>query len=173
MALRYQGLLAWIHKHATALFRADIGFQLLAVVLTGALLIFGVAASLNLDVGQCQRVDHGTGLAKGLILAVAALVGAGAGRLLARVRFEIRRELQGPPVRSAPIPWWIHGVAFAFLVVAAGLLGYETWAVLNFGHPPPITSYVRCAAFHHTVVAPLTAGGVGLLLGSWLWYPTR
>jgi hypothetical protein len=60
-----------------------------------------------------------------------------------------------------------------FLVVAALVLGYETWSVANGWSPPPVTSYVRCAAYYHPFISAGTVATIGFVLSSWLWYPPR
>jgi hypothetical protein len=61
----------------------------------------------------------------------------------------------------------------AFLVLATVLLGYETYALANSLSAPPITSYVRCAAAYSAGLSAIAGFAVTLLLGNWLWYPTR
>jgi hypothetical protein len=162
----------WCTGRPAALYQVERVLHVVAVVLTLYVLVEGITTVWSLDVNQCNQIDRNhVSEVRGLILAGAALGGALIGRFLARLRFEVRGKLNGVQPQTNP-PAWIHACLFAFLVVATLLLGYETWAEMNFSSPPPITSYVRCAAYYHTIVAPLTAGGVGLLLGNWLWYPT-
>jgi len=60
-----------------------------------------------------------------------------------------------------------------FLVLAALLLGYETYALVNSASAPPITEYVRCAAATSPTLTAVAAFAVALLIGNWLWYPTE
>ncbi len=67
-----------------------------------------------------------------------------------------------------------------FLTGMACVIAYETYALLMNGNPPPITSYVRCAAADHAFLPERLAGLpadvaaflAGLLIGNWLWYPS-
>ena len=60
-----------------------------------------------------------------------------------------------------------------FLVVAALVLGYETYSIVNHWSPPPVTSYVRCAAHYHPWISAGTVAGIGYVLSNWIWYPTK
>ena len=55
----------------------------------------------------------------------------------------------------------------------AGLLASNRAPDSDSAQAPPITEYVRCAAAHYPALAAVAAGAVSLLLGNWLWYPTR
>lgn len=142
-----------------------------AVIATLVLLVGGTVAAWNVTVTKCDQIQAGN--SRGVILAVATILGAIVGRVVAYVRYQVRLELNNGQHGKASVTPLVNVGVFAFLVIATALLLYETWAVANFSHPPPITSYVRCAAYYHQIVAPLTAAGIGFLVSNWFWYPTR
>jgi len=80
-----------------------------------------------------------------------------------------------PKPETSPIIAAVVGIALmVFLVFATVLLGYETFAVVHpGGDPPPITSYVRCAAADNPWVSELAAFILSVLLGNWIWYPSN
>lgn len=143
-------------------------------VTAGLVLMFGFAIfrALGADVTKCSTklsADSTTGLVLGLI----ALAGFGTGRLLAMARKWIHET---PPVRDSDVVRTGGPLQFglaAFLVLAAVLLGYETFALTNSANAPPITEYVRCAAGYSTTLSAIAGFAVSMLLGNWIWYPTR
>ena len=44
---------------------------------------------------------------------------------------------------------------------------------LGFGNVPPITEYIRCAAGTEPWLSGIGTAAISVLLGNWLWYPTR
>ncbi len=155
------------------LFR-KVEIAVLAGVTIGLVVLFGFAVirAFGADVTKCSTkvsADSTTGLVLGLI----ALAGFGTGRLVAMARKWID---DAPPVRDSDVVRTggaLQAVLAAFLVLAAVLLGYETYALANSVNAPPITSYVRCAAANSPGLAAIAGFFVSLLLGNWLWYPTR
>lgn len=148
--------------------------MLLAAVTLGLLVIFGtaIAHAFNADVTRCatrSSADSRTGF----VLAAIALAGFGTGRLVAMARKWIH---QAPGIRGQDhvrTGGPLQGALAAFLVVAAILLGYETYALTNSVSAPPITEYVRCAAATSSTLVGIAAFAVSMLVGSWLWYPTE
>ena len=152
------------------------GVELVLLVATtvGLAAVFGlaIAHAFNADVTKCASrgaVDSRTGL----ILGGVALGGFACGRLVAMgrkwvndapvIRDQDRVRTGGP----------LQGALAAFLVLAAFLLGYETYALANSASAPPITEYVRCAAATSPTLTGVAAFAVALLIGNWLWYPTE
>jgi hypothetical protein len=147
----------------------------LTLIAIALAVLFGVAMlhAAGADVTKCANrtaADSATGLR----LAVVALLGFAAGRLVAMARKWIR---QGPDdardhdeVRTGGL---LQGALAAFLIVATLLLGYETYALANAVAAPPITEYVRCAAANSPTLVGIAAFGVSLLVGNWLWYPSK
>jgi hypothetical protein len=162
----------WARRHAQGIYRVEKGVHVVTAAAALYLLVAGTMAMWNMNVAQCDRIQPDS--LRGWILAAAAIGGALLGRFVARLWYEARLELNRGS-RRVPLvaPAWLHAGLFVFLVLSTALLGYETWSVLNFYFPPPITWYVRCSAYYHPIVAPLAAGGIGFLLTSWFWYPTR
>jgi hypothetical protein len=169
---RQDGRLArWSRKHATEIRTWETRVHFLVLAFIGILLVFGTQALGNMDVSKCDQVTNSG--PRGLILAGAAIVGAFGGRFAARIRFEARQKLYRQVPKDLAVPAWVHVGIFLFLVTATALLIYETWALAHNNNPPPITSYVRCAAYWQPLWAPVTALFTGFLLTNWLWYPTK
>ncbi len=146
--------------------------HLLGFIGVAALFVFAVIALRNADVTACAARDD-LNQTRGLVLAAVTVGGFGLGRLGGWFRLHVREGYYGAGRRS-PRPGLVLDLALViFLILAALLLGYETWAVANGGHPPPITSYVRCAAYHQLPLAAATAAAVGFIVSNWLWFPTR
>lgn len=148
-------------------------FVLVAVTLALAV-IFGTAfiGAFGADVSACTNKASADSR-MGLVLGVIALVGFASGRLLAMVRKWVH---QTPAVRDSDVVrtgGWLQGGLAAFLILVAVALGYETYALAHYTSAPPITEYVRCAAATSPVLAALSGFAVSMLLGNWLWYPTR
>lgn len=147
---------------------------MLTGISAGLVVLFGFAIirAFGADVTQCANkvaANSTTGLVLGLI----ALAGFGSGRLVALARKWIH---QAPPARDTDVvqTGGLLQLALAlFLALAAVLLGYETYALANSANAPPITSYVRCAAAGSPGLAAVAGYAVALLLGNWLWYPSK
>ena len=126
------------------------------------------------DVTQCHEKKYATVWPTGVELAAVSILGFVVGRLvgyLRKSRYGGALRLTRDKVRSDTVV----GIALmVFLVFATVLLGYETFAVVHpGGDPPPITSYVRCAAADNPWVSELAAFILSVLLGNWIWYPSN
>ena len=145
-----------------------VGITLGLVVLFG----FAILRALGADVTKCSnKVSADSTM--GLVLGLTALAGFGTGRLVALARKWIH---QAPNVRDTEVVRTggaLQAVLAAFLVLAAVLLGYETYALANSANAPPITEYVRCAAANSPGLSAVAGFAVSMLLGNWLWYPSR
>lgn len=147
---------------------------LLAIVLIGLIALFvkGISASANGDVTQCaKQLDPKSPV--GMLLALVGLSGFALGRAVANGRKWIH---QAPTVSDSKVvrtSGFLQGILALFLIMAAVLLGYETYAVSNFSNVPPITEYIRCAAGTQPWLSGLGTAAITVLLGNWLWYPTR
>ena len=146
----------------------------LAVIVAGLFVLFAYAVIVarNGDVEQCkQAVPAGSPI--GPILAAVAIAGLILGRVVAELRKRIHQAPALRDIEFVSTTGWLQVALAAFLVMAAVLLGYETYAVAHFDQAPPITEYVRCAAGSSPWLTGLGTLAVTTLLGSWLWYPTR
>jgi len=161
-----------IHGKAKPLRTAELVVHLLGFVGVAVLFAMAVHAVQVANVGACTKHDN-LDPTPGYWLAGFATGGFVVGRLAGWFRFHVREGVHGPARHRPQSGVILEGGLVIFLVVAAVLLGYETWSFANGGNPPPITSYVRCAAYHEFVLASLTASGIGFMLSSWLWFPTR
>jgi len=146
----------------------------LAVVIVGLFALFGFAISraVTADVTRCAS-PPASDSPIGVELAVVSLAGFGLGRLLALAR---KWTNQAPPVADIDTVRTggpLQGALAGFLIMAAVLLAYQTYALAHTAQAPPITEYVRCAAVHYPALTAVAAAAVSLLLGNWLWYPTR
>ena len=142
------------------------------ILLLGAMLVYGLSRVVSGDMTTCYEKKYATVWPTGVELAVVSVIGFGVGRLIGYLR---KSRYGGPIVLSrqgTQDP--IIGVGLAcFLALATVLLAYETFAVFQTsGSPPPITSYVRCAAADNPWVSEIAAFIIGLLLGNWIWYPS-
>jgi hypothetical protein len=147
---------------------------LLVGVTVGLVVLFGFAIvrAVGADVTKCSNTGSANSTT-GLVLGLVALAGFGSGRLVAMARKWIR---QAPPVRDTDVVRTggaLQAVLAAFLIVTAVLLGYETYALAHYASAPPITEYIRCAAANSPDLTAVGGFAVCLLLGNWLWYPTR
>jgi hypothetical protein len=143
------------------------------ILILGAMLVYGSSRVISGDVTHCSEKKFATVWPTGVELAVVSVIGFVVGRLVGYLK---KSRYGGPLVLSRkPSPDPFVGVGLAcFLVLATLLLGYETFAVFHpSGDPPPITSYVRCAAADNPRVSELAAFVIGLLLGNWIWYPSK
>jgi hypothetical protein len=143
------------------------------IVILGAMLVYGVSRIISGDVTHCSEKRYATVWPTGVELATVSVIGFVVGRLIGYLR---KSRYTGPITltgKTGNDP--VVGLALAaFLVLATFLLGYETYAVFQpSGNPPPITSYVRCAAADNPWVSEGAAFIIGLLLGNWIWYPSR
>ena len=146
----------------------------LVLVLIGLILLFGVglARAAGGNVTQCATAVPADSPI-GPVLAIIALTGIAIGRGVANARKWIH---EAPPVTDSKVvrtDAWLQGSLALFLILAALLLGYETYGVAHFADAPPITEYVRCAAGTQPWPAALGTFAISILLGNWLWYPTR
>jgi hypothetical protein len=147
---------------------------ILGLVLVGLVVLFykGISTSVNGDVTQCAKaVDPNSPI--GPFLALIAVSGFAVGRAVANARKWIH---QAPAVSDSKVvrtDGFLQGGLAVFLLLAAVLLGYETFAVSGFSNVPPITEYVRCAAGTEPWLSGIGTAAISILLGNWLWYPTR
>lgn len=147
---------------------------LLTGVGIGLAAVFGYAfvTAIGADVTRCTG-KVAAGSTTGLVLAAVALAGFGTGHLVALARKWLR---DAPPLRDTDVVKTGGVLQFAlaaFLTLAFALLAYETYALAHVADAPPITSYVRCAAANSPALAAIGAFAVTLLLGNWLWYPSK
>lgn len=147
---------------------------ILGLVLVGLILLFarGISTSANGDVTQCaKQLDPKSPV--GMLLALVGLSGFAIGRTVANARKWIH---QAPAVTDSKVvrtDGFLQGGLAFFLIMAAVLLGYETYAVSSFSNVPPITEYIRCAAGTEPWLSGLGTAAITILLGNWLWYPNR
>ncbi len=142
------------------------------ILVLGAMLVYGVSRIVSGDVTRCTEKKDATVWPTGVELAAVSVIGFVVGRMVGYLK---KSRYGGPLVLSRRLsPDRIIGLGLVcFLVLATVLLGYETFAVFHpSGDPPPITSYVRCAAADNPWVSELAAFIIGVLLGNWIWYPT-
>lgn len=160
-----------IQDSAAFLHGVELAVHAVGLIVIAVLFWMALNALFTANVGTCALHDS-LNQTRGIVLAAVTAGGAIVGRLAAWFRFQV---LEGQhPYRPEPRPHLYLNVALVvFLATAALLLGYETWAVANGGNPPPITSYVRCAAYHQFFVSAILAGGVGFILSNWLWFPSK
>jgi len=143
------------------------------LLILGAMLFYGFFRVIVGDVTHCGEKRFATVWPTGVELAAVSVAGFVLGRLVGYLR---KSRYGGPLVLNraavgsdAVVGWALMG----FLIFATVLLGYETFAVVHpGGDPPPITSYVRCAAADNPWVSELAAFILGVLLGNWIWYPS-
>lgn len=162
-----------IQANALQLRRVELVVHLLGFVAVGALFVFGVRAIIAADPVACTKHDQMTST-PGYVLAAFTAGGFFAGRLIAWFRLHVRIGIRNLKKQKTPPPWLgllLNVALVTFLVVASLLLGYETWSLANGGVPPPITSYVRCAAFHQLLLAIATSTGIGFIVSNWIWFP--
>ncbi len=144
------------------------GVAILLTVGLGCLAIRGV---LTADATWCDA-QRDVPTWNGIFLAAVTLVGFVCGRVIGEVRSRIR-DVRGVSPPATP-SLWLQGAFALFLVLSAVLLGYETWSLGHAGGVPPITTYVRCAAlFGYSIPAAVATFQIGVMVGNWLWYPTR
>ena len=142
-----------------------------AIVLTVGLGYLAIRGVLTADSKWCDA-QRDVPTWNGVGLAAVTLLGFVCGRLIGEVRSRIR-DANGvePPVTPS---LWLQTAFAAFLLLSAALLGYETWSMGHSGGVPPITTYVRCAAlFGNSIPAAVATFQIGVMVGNWLWYPTR
>ena len=161
-----------VERHRKGWRSVELIFQGVLILILAAMLVYGAVMVIQGDVTKCDKQTAGA--TTGVLLAAFALAGFGGGRLLGYVRKLIH---EAPPrvevSRTRPVGL-VQAFLLLFLVGTTLLLAYETFAVFQpSGNPPPITTYVRCAAAAGGWISALAAALVGLLLGSWLWYPTE
>jgi hypothetical protein len=161
-----------IKRHRDGWRWTELILQGLLIVILAALLVYAAILVIHGDLTQCEKQTAGS--RTGVLLAGFALAGFVGGRILGYFRKLIH---EAPPrvgaTRTRPAGL-VQGFLLLFLIGTTILLGYETYAVFQpNGNPPAITTYVRCAAAAGGWVAGLAATLIGLLLGSWLWYPTE
>jgi hypothetical protein len=151
-----------------------IEIVVLAVGIVGLFALFGFAVSraVAADVTRCAS-PLPSGSPIGVELAVVSLAGFGLGRLVALARKWINQVPAVADIETVRTGGPLQGALAGFLIMATVLLGYETYALAHSVQAPPITEYVRCAAAHYPALSAAAAGAVSMLLGNWLWYPTR
>jgi hypothetical protein len=161
-----------VQSAAPRLHRFELGLHAVSLVIVTILFGFAVFQLGSANAATCALHDK-LNEERGLLLAAFTAGGFVVGRVVGLVRFHIREGLHGQG-RAQPKPGVVLDLAFVlFLALAAVLLGYETWSLANGGHPPPITSYVRCAAYHQFLVAAGTASTIGFMVSNWLWFPSK
>ena len=162
-----------IQARAVGLQRIELAVHLVGFVVVAVLFVFAVRAVSAADPVACTKHDQLTST-PGYILAAFTAGGFVAGRLIGWFRLHVRIGIRKLKKQKTPPPWLglvLNLALVLFLVVAALLLAYETWALANGSVPPPITSYVRCAAYHQQLVAIATATGIGFIVSNWIWFP--
>lgn len=159
-----------VRRHRQRWRSAELAAQAFLIALLAAMLVFATIMVLRGDVTKCDKATAGSQAGWGL--AVLALAGFVAGRGLGYLRKLIHEAPAIVPSRTRP-NGAVQGFLLLFLGGTTGLLIYETIAVYQFGHPPAITTYVRCAAAAGGWTSAVGTCLVGLLLGNWLWYPTE
>ena len=162
-----------IQARAEDLRRVELAVHLIGFVAVAALFVLAFRAVNSADPVACTKHDQLTST-PGYVLAAFTAGGFIAGRLIGWFRFHVRIGIRNLNKQKATPAWLALLLSVAlvtFLFVAALLLGYETWAIANGGVPPPITSYVRCAAYHQQFLATVTATGIGFIVSNWIWFP--
>lgn len=162
-----------IQANAVRLRRFELVVHLLGFIAVLVLFAFAIKGVIAAVPAECTKNDQWTST-PGYILAAFTAGGFVAGRFIGWFRFHVRVGIQNLNRQRTPPPWLglVLNVALViFLVVASLLLGYETWSLANGAVPPPITSYVRCAAYHQQVPAAATATAIGFILSNWIWFP--
>jgi hypothetical protein len=171
-------ILNHVEEHRTGYRQLEIGVLSGVTLVLSVLTIWGIYRALTGDINQCASLTANS--PAGPLLASVTILGLVGGRATAYVRKLIH---QAPSVVKSPVirtggP--LQMVLALFLIGTVCLIGYETYALLMNGNPPPITTYVRCAAADHAFLPASVAGLpedvaaflVGLLIGNWLWYPS-
>jgi hypothetical protein len=161
-----------VNSRREVLRKVEVG--VLAGLAIGLVGVFGYAfvTALGADVTKCTG-KVAAGSSTGLVLAVIALAGFGTGHFVALARKWLR---DAPALRDTDVVktgGLLQFALAAFLTLAFVLLAYETYALANSAAAPPITSYVRCAASNSPALAAIASFAVTLLLGNWLWYPSK
>jgi hypothetical protein len=151
-----------------------VEIAVLAVLLVGLAVLFavGLFAVRQADVTQCAKQVPSSS-STGVMLAVIALAGFAVGRAVAGARKWVHQAPPGTDQNVVRTNAFFQGLLALFLLVVALLLGYETYAVAHFAEAPPITEYVRCTAATNPWLAGLGTAAISILLGNWIWYPTR
>ena len=161
-----------VQANAAAFHRGELVLHAIALAVVALLFISALVALSGAKVAACAVHDN-LNEERGVLLAAFTVGGFVLGRLIGVIRFHIREGIHSHNTPT-PGPSPVLDVAFVlFLAGAALLLGYETWSLAHGGNPPPITSYVRCAAYHQFPLAAITAGSIGFMVSSWLWFPSR
>jgi hypothetical protein len=161
-----------IQTNAKQLWVAELVVHLVGFIGVVVLFVIAVIAVKTAIPKVCTQLDN-LREEPGLILAACTAGGFVIGRLVGWFRFHVREGIRGA-AHLPPQPAVILNVALViFVVVAAVLLGYETWSLANGSNPPPITGYVRCAAYHQLFLASLTTASIGFIVSNWLWFPTK
>lgn len=163
----------FVHRHADGFKKAELAVIGGLVVVLALMLGYGFFRVITGDVTHCSEKTSATFWPTGVGLAGAALLGFTGGRLVGYLR---KSRYGGPQTlaRRAQGADPVVGLMLAiFLVAATLLLGYETFALGHGGDPPPITSYVRCAAADQPWISAIAAAIISLFLGNWIWYPTK
>ena len=167
-----------VGKHRVGYRKLEIGVLSSLTLVLSMLFIWGGYRALTGDINQCAPLTANS--SAGPLLAGVTILGFVGGRPTAYVRKVIHQApaaVNSSVIRTGGL---LQMVLALFLIGVACLIGYETYALLMNGNPPPITTYVRCAAADHAFLPPQLAGLpadvaaflVGLLIGNWLWYPS-
>jgi len=171
-------ILNQVERHREGYRQLEIGVLSALTLVLSVLFIWGVYRALTGDISQCAVLTANS--RAGPILAAVTIVGFIGGRAAAYVRKLIHQApavVKSPEIRTGGL---LQMCLALFLTGVACVIAYETYALLMNGNPPPITSYVRCAAADHAFLPERLAGLpadvaaflVGLLIGNWLWYPS-
>src|SRR5258708_13786712 len=150
--------------------RIELLAHLAGFVVVAVLFWLAVSALRSADVNACLKHEQ-LDSTPGYFLAGITVAGFLAGRGVAWFRRHVRAGLNvAAPAKSST---GLGILLVLFLAVAALLLGYETWSVANGSVPPPVTSYVRCAAYHQFPLPAAPAAPLGFMLSTWLWFPSK
>jgi hypothetical protein len=171
-------ILNQVERHREGYRHLEIGVLSVLTLVLSILFVWGVYRALTGDLSQCAALTANS--RAGPILAGLTVVGFIGGRATGYVRKLIHQApavVNSPEIRTGGLLQ--IGLAL-FLTGTACVIAYETYALLMNGNPPPITSYVRCAAADHAFLPERLAGLpadvaaflAGLLIGNWLWYPS-
>jgi hypothetical protein len=171
-------ILNQIERHREGYRQLEIGVLSGLTLVLSILFVWGVYRALTGDLSKCADLTANS--SAGPMLAGVTIVGFIGGRAAAYVRKQIHQApavVKSPEIRTGGLLQM--GLAL-FLTGIACVIAYETYALLMNGNPPPITSYVRCAAADHAFLPEWLAGLpadvaaflAGLLIGNWLWYPS-
>lgn len=138
-----------------------------------ALLAWAAIAAARLVGNPCGTPPPLTGVVPSLAEVGACIVLFSLGGWVANLRLLAPERLPAAGTGSHRLRTAIvlQAGLVAFLLLAAVLLWYETFALDNFARYWPITFYVRCA--NHIAGVPTlgAAAALSFLFGHWFWPP--